>query len=92
MNITELLLKVIIILYASVGVIGVIGFFPTIKDLLLKKKSANVHSYVIWTFCSGVSFLYAFLIIKDLLFEVVTGLLFACSFITLILSLKLKYE
>lgn len=88
----ELILTVIALLYASTGVIGIIGYFPTMKDLMRKKESANTQSYIIWTFCNFIAFLYAFFIISDLLLEIVTGLIFASCAIILALTLRLKYR
>ena len=87
----DIILTIITFLYASTGIIATIGYLPTIKDLTKKIASANIHSYIIWTFCSGIAFLYAFLIISDLLLEIVTGLNFVACAIILIMALRLKY-
>ncbi len=70
------LLIILSFLYASTGIVATIGYLPTIKDLLKRKKSANISSYIVWTFCSLISFLYALIIVSDLLLEIVTGLNF----------------
>ncbi len=88
----EIILTIIVLLYASTVIIATIGYFPTIKDLINKRASANIHSYVIWTFSSCVTFLYALLVISDLLLEIITGINFASCVIILILVLKLKYQ
>ncbi|MBU2576194.1 MAG: hypothetical protein KKF50_00550 [Nanoarchaeota archaeon] len=88
----ETILTIIAFLYASTGIIATIGYIPTIRDLTKKIASANIQSYVIWTFCSCITFLYALLVISDLLLEIVTGLNFASCAIILILALKLKYK
>lgn len=88
----EIILKIIAFLYASTGIIATIGYFPTIRDLMKKIASANINSYIIWTFCSLITFLYALLVISDLLLEIVTGLNFVSCAIILILALKLKYK
>ena len=87
----DLLLKIIIFLYAGTGIIATIGYLPTIKDLYHKKPSANINSYVVWTFCAGTTFLYAIMAISDLLLEIVTGLNFLSCAIILILAIRLKY-
>jgi hypothetical protein len=88
---TNLLLQLLIIAYAGTGIVATIGYLPTIKDLWLhKKKSANVSSYVIWTLCGAITFLYSLFILQDLLVRIVTGLSFVCCAIVLLLSLKLK--
>lgn len=88
----EIILIIIAFLYASTGIIATVGYIPTIRDLTKKIASANINSYIIWTFCSCITFLYALLIISNLLLEIVTGLNFASCTIILILALKLKYE
>ena len=88
----EFILTIIAFLYASTGIIATIGYFPTIRDLMKKIASANINSYIIWTFCSLITFLYALLVISDLLLEIVTGLNFVSCAIILILALKLKYK
>ncbi len=88
----ELLLQFLIFAYASVAVIGIIGYIPTIKDLWHHKKmSANSTSYAIWTACSGISFLYSLFILPDVLFQIVSGLGFASCALILLLSVRLKY-
>ncbi len=88
----EIILTIIAFLYAITGIIVTIGYFPTIRDLTKGIASANINSYIIWTFCSAITFLYALLVVSDLLFEIVTGLNFASCAIILILALKLKYK
>ncbi len=88
----EIILIIIAFLYASTGIIATVGYIPTIRDLTKKIASANINSYIIWTFCSCITFLYALLVISDLLLEIVTGLNFASCTIILILALKLKYK
>jgi len=88
----EILLTILIFLYASTGILTIIGYFPTIKDLTKKVASANIPSYIIWTFCGGITFIYSIWIISDLLLEIVTGLNFISCAIILFLALKLKYK
>ena len=86
----DLLLKLITIAYAGVGVVGLIAYWPTIKDLYYHQKpSANVTSYIIWTLTSGVAFLYSLFILPDLLFRIVSGINFGACAMVLLLSLKL---
>ena len=86
----ELLLHVLIIAYASVGVIGIIAYWPTIKDLYYKKPSANINSYALWTATSGIAFLYSLFILPDLLFRIVSGLNFGACALVLLLSINLR--
>ena len=87
----EPMLKIIVFLYAGTGIVATIGYLPTIKDLYHKKPSANINSYIVWTFCAGITFLYAITVISDLLLEIVTGLNFLSCAIILFLAIKLKY-
>jgi hypothetical protein len=86
----DYLLTIISLLYAGTGIIAIVGYLPTIRDLLHKKRSANIHSYMIWTAASAITFLYAFLVISDLLLEIITGLLLALNAIIFILALRLN--
>ncbi len=89
----EILLQLLIIVYAGTGVIATIGYIPTIKDLWIhKKKSANITSYIIWTFCAGSAFSYALFVLQDLLVRIVTGLNFVSCLVILVLALRLNYK
>ncbi|MFA5173728.1 MAG: hypothetical protein WC438_00940 [Candidatus Pacearchaeota archaeon] len=88
----NLLLTIISFLYAGTGIVAIIGYLPTIKDLLYKKQSANINSYVIWSIVSTITFLYALLVISDLLLELITGLILISNVLILILTLRLKYK
>jgi hypothetical protein len=88
----EILLTIITFLYASTGIIGAIGYIPTIRDLINGIASANINSYIIWTLSTGIGFLYAFFVISDLLLEIVMGLNFAFCTTILILDYRLKYK
>lgn len=86
----EILVSILIIAYAAEGVVSVIAYWPTIKDLLSGKKSANATSYFIWTACSGIAFLYSLFILPDFLFQIVSGINFGACAIILLLGLKFK--
>ena len=88
----ELLLHTLIIAYASVAVISLIAYWPTIKDLYYKKPSANINSYVLWTATSGIAFLYSLFILPDLLFRIVSGLNFGACALVLLLSINLRHK
>lgn len=86
-----MLLKMITIAYGGVGIIGLIAYWPTIKDLYFyKKASANTSSYILWTTTSGISFLYSLFVLPDLLFRIVSGLGFIACAVVLFLSIRLK--
>jgi len=90
---TNLLLQILTLAYASVGIIATIGYIPTINDLAFQKKmSANISSYIAWTFCSGVTFLYCMILLSDSLLQIVNGLNFGCCALILGLSLYVKYN
>jgi hypothetical protein len=87
----ETLVKILSVAYASVGVVSLIAYYPTVKDLYYyEKPSANAISYIIWTVTSCITFLYSLFAIHDMLFMIVSGTNFlACA---LILSLRLRLE
>ncbi len=81
-----LLKQILTIAYAGVGLISLIAYWPTIRDLLAKKPSANTASYKIWTVTTAISFLYSLFILDDLLFRIVSGIhFFACSIVLLLI-------
>ena len=86
----ELLLHLLIIAYASVGVIGIIAYWPTIRDLYRKKPSANINSYILWTATSGIGFLYSLFILSDLLLRIISGLYLGANALVLLLGIKLR--
>ena len=44
----EILINLLILAYASTGIIATVGYWPTIKDLYKNRKaSANIPSYII---------------------------------------------
>jgi len=88
----NLLLSIIALLYAGTGIVATVGYFPTIRDLLNKKKSANINSYIIWTLCALVTVLYSWLVVHDLLLILVTGANFLCCALILVLVLKLEHK
>lgn len=84
------LLNVLRVTYAAVGIIVVVGYWPTIKDLYFyKKKSANSVSYLIWCIAAGIVLLYSLFILSDLLFRIVSFINFLSCLVILILSLRL---
>jgi hypothetical protein len=87
----EILVWALTVSYGATGIIGLIAYWPTIKDLYYyKKPSANIASYVVWTATSGIAFLYAVLILPDWLFIIVSGFNFAACGLVLGLSIRLK--
>ncbi len=88
----NLWLQLLIFTYAGVNIMGIIGYFPTIKDLWVNKKaSANTNSYFIWTASSGITFLYSLFVLPDFWFRIVSALGFGCCTLIWFLCLWLKY-
>lgn len=87
----ELLLQTLVASYAIVGVIGLIAYWPTIKDLHRHKKaSANTTSFLLWTTANGITVLYSIFILPDLLFRLISGMHFLACLTILILIIKLN--
>lgn len=90
---TEILLRILTVAYAGVGVVSLIAYWPTIKDLYHHKKpSANITSYMIWTATSGIAFLYSLFILPDFLFRFVSSVNFGSCAVVLLLSIRLKND
>lgn len=76
--------------YAVVGIVGLVAFLPTIKDLHVHKKpSANITSYFLWTLTSTISFLYSLFILNDVLVRVISAVNLLACVIVLVLSINL---
>lgn len=86
----EILIQILAVTYAGVGVAGIIAYWPTIKDLLSGRPSANTLSYFLWTLTSTVTLLYALFVLHDLLFRLVSGLYFFANGLIFILRLKIS--
>ncbi|MBI4173699.1 MAG: hypothetical protein HY519_03180, partial [Candidatus Aenigmarchaeota archaeon] len=85
-----LLIQVIALAYGAVGVIATIAYWPTVKDLLRNRPSANLESYLIWTLTTGVTFLYSIFVLPDFLFRMVSFLNFAACATIALLSVRLR--
>lgn len=89
----ELLLQILVITYGATGIVGLVGYWPTIRDLYHHKKpSANILSYILWSSTGGIGFLYAIFILPDLLLRIVSGINFFVCLTVLILSIGLKQK
>lgn len=89
----ELLLQILVIAYGTTGVVGLIGYWPTIRALYHHgKPSANISSYILWSSTGGIGLLYAIFILPDLLLRVVSGINFFACLMVLILSIGLKQK
>lgn len=87
------MVNILIMSYGTVGIVSVLAYWPTIKDLYHHQKpSANITSYVLWSLTNGVSFLYSLYIVPDSLFIFVSGCYFLGCFAILLLTLHLKYK
>ncbi len=89
----ELFLHLLAFSYIGVGALGAIAYWPTIKDLYkYKKPSANITSYVIWVFTTGITLLYSIFVLPDLFFMLVSLANFIACALVLILRLKIKHN
>jgi hypothetical protein len=82
--------EILITAYAAVSALTIIAYWPTVKDLLSKKLSANATSYFIWTIAAGITLLYSIFILNDFLFRLVSAVNFLSCSIILILDIRLK--
>jgi hypothetical protein len=89
----DILLCSLTIAYAVAGFVCIIAYYPTIADLYFKKKvSANISTYMLWTFTAIISSLYSLFILEDNLFRIISVLnLVSCSII-LFLRIKIKKQ
>ena len=87
----ETLLHLLILIYGFCGIVTFAGYTPTIIDLLNKKPSASIPTYITWTTTMFFTTLYAVFVNKDLFFIGFVGAEFLACLIILILRLRLKY-
>ena len=90
-NIEEALIPILTTLYGVGGVINIVGYIPTIRDLMHHKPSANVSTYVMWAFVALAAFLYGLFVLKDLFYNVVIGAQLAIIILVLTLLFKIRY-
>jgi len=86
----ELIIKLLAVAYGGVGIVNLIAYWPTIKDLFNKKPSANIPSYFLWTVTSGITLFYSLFVLNDLLFRLVSGVNFVCCALILFLCIRMK--
>ena len=87
----ELFLKILVLAYAGTAIVDTLAYWPTINDLWRHKKaSANIQSFTLWTTTTGIAFLYSLFVLPDLLFRIVSGMVFFANLLILILSVRLK--
>lgn len=81
------------ILYACVGVIGLMGFIPVIKDVYFhRKKKASAATFMIWSFTSFTSFNYGVFVVQDKMFMTIAAVNFAFCFTILMMLLFMELE
>ena len=85
-------ITVLTAVYSVAGIITFLGFMPTMKDLWYQKPSANVQTYIVWTFTTLVTSLYGFFILQDLVFNVVINLQLLACVIVLFLRIRLSFK
>jgi hypothetical protein len=86
----KVVLFTIALLYAASGIINTLGYVPTMRDLRRKIASANIYTYLIWTFSQAIAFAYASLVVDDFLLKLITGLNFVCCAIIVALAYRLQ--
>ena len=83
-------LTVLTVLYGAGGIVTFFGFFPTIKDLWLRKPSANSTTYIVWSLTTFITSLYGLCVLQNLLFNVVINLQLVACVIILFLRVRMK--
>jgi len=82
-------LTTLIFLYTTTGVISLVAYLPTMRDLWRGKSTAILYTYALWTGCSVITLLYGVFVLQDFLYDVITGIQFLACGITLILRIGL---
>ena len=86
----QIFLTILTVLYGVGGIVTFAGFFPTIRDLWLKKPSANIWTYVIWSTTTFLTSLYGLFILKNVVFDIVINLQLIACVVVLVLRVRLS--
>ena len=77
--------------YAIGGVVTLLGYIPTVRDLYQGKPSANATTYLIWLITTFIATLYGVFVLKDTMYLLVVGLQLIACLIIMIMRLRLYY-
>jgi hypothetical protein len=89
MDLYQIFIKILIICYGASAIVNIVAYWPTIKDLSFDKQdTANLMSYTLWTFSSGISLLYGIFILKDNLLIFISGIIFFANLIVWLLKIR----
>tara|TARA_B100001175_G_scaffold219990_1_gene187229 strand:- start:1380 stop:1655 length:276 start_codon:yes stop_codon:yes gene_type:complete len=81
------------IIYIVIGIIMIVGYIPTFIDLIVyKKKAINTMSYVLWGIANGATCYYSFVILPDLLFQIMSSIHFLSCVSLIIINSLIKEE
>lgn len=90
---SQLLIQILSLAYSAGGVICLIAYWPTIKDLAIHKKpSANNATYAMFIFYAASAFLYSIFVLPNVLFSVMSAINLLCCTVVLVLNMKLGRE
>ncbi len=89
---TESLTYVLTFLYSAGGIITLLGFIPTVKDLWKGKPSANISTYITWTITLSFTMMYGIFVLKDLTFISITILHWLACLAIVILAFKARVK
>ena len=84
----EIIVATLSILYLGAGVAANLAYLPTIRALWKMEPAANLQSYVIWVFTSGIVSAYAIVVNGDRLFIALSCFGFFCCALVLALEIR----
>jgi hypothetical protein len=86
--------KIITILYGACGLIALLAYLPQIKTLMESeehRKSLVLSTWAMWTITSGVTFLYAYFVVSDIFFSLVSLVGCICCLIIFLYGIQSRY-
>jgi len=88
---TESWITILTTIYGVSGIISMIAYLPTIKDLRKKIPSANIYTYIL-RFCYYIiALVYGIFVLKDKVFLMITSLDLSIILVIISLICRLKY-
>lgn len=72
--------------------IALAGFFTTFKDVWNGIPSANIMTYIQWTWVNGFGAVYGYIKLEDFAYTFLSGSAFLFCVVILVLRLRIKEE
>ena len=88
---TENWITILTTIYWVSGILSMIAYFPTIRDLRKRIPSANIYTYILWFCYYIIALVYGIFVLKDKVFLMITSLDLTIILFIIFLICRLKY-